>query len=180
MKKRSLGPWVALACVAGIILYFHTQGLRFYLIPSDSMEPTLKKSDYIGGFIVQPSQLQRGDIVIFTTIFENDYYVKRIIGLPGDVFAIFLGMVYINGCKLEEPYVINHGFENFGPMKIPAKKIFLMGDNRMNSYDSRKYGAISINRVEATASFIYNPIKRIGFIQRAPDYGLDEKKSKEN
>jgi signal peptidase I len=177
MKKRNLGPWVALVCVTGVIIVFRAQGLKLYLIPSNSMEPTLKQSDYIGGFKIQPSELRRGNIVIFTTGLDKDYYVKRVIGMSGETIAIFLGTVYLDGQKLEEPYVINRGLENFGPLKIPPNQIFLMGDNRLNSLDSRQYGPISTNRVEARASFIYNPINRMGLIPQVPDFGLRRQNS---
>jgi signal peptidase I len=144
------------------------------------MEPTLEKSDYIGGFKISPGELQRGDIVIFFSTVDTAYYIKRIIGLPGETVAIFLGTVYIDGQKLEEPYVGHMVSENFGPLRVPENHIFVLGDNRANSFDSRQFGPISISKVEAKASFIYNPITRIGFIEQPPPYRMDAEHSQGN
>jgi len=128
------------------------------------MAPTLKKSDYIGGFTIAPSDLQRDDIVVFIRGSESDYYIKRVIGLPGESIGLFFGKVYIDGRKFDEPYVVNLGSENFGPIKIPEGHIFLMGDNRTNSVDSRSFGPVPMDRILTRASFIYNPLSRIGRI----------------
>jgi signal peptidase I len=165
MKRRDAGTWAALAFAVGILYLFGVKEIKFYLVPSESMEPILKKSDYIGGFAIEPSDLARGDIVIFTERDEKDYYVKRVVGLPGEKLQVFFGVVYIDGRKLEEAYVPNHGLDNFGPIKIPEGHVFLMGDNRTNSTDSRKLGPVPVKKIVAKASFIYSPVSRIGRIQ---------------
>jgi signal peptidase I len=161
--RGSLSLWLTLAFAVGLIILFDVKGIQFYLVPSDSMEPTLMTSDYIGGFEVEPSELQRGDIVVFSSAtYDEDFYVKRVIGLPGDKLAIRNGFVYIDGRKLEEPYVVHRGTKNLPPVKIPTGRIFIMGDNRTNSVDSRRFGPVSMRQVEAQISFIYNPIGRMG------------------
>lgn len=165
MKKRDVGTWAALAFAIGFVYLFNIKGMKFYLVPSDSMEPTLKRSDYIGGFEIEPTELLRGDIVVFSGERKGDYYIKRVVGLPDETLTIFMGMVYINDRKLEEPYVAHRNSENSDPIRIPDDQVFLMGDNRTNSIDSRRYGPVAITRITAKASFIYNPISRIGRIQ---------------
>lgn len=162
--KSTLSLWLALAFAGGIIFLFQIKGIQFYLVPSDSMEPTIMRSDYIGGFSVEPTELRRGDIVVFSSGIEDDFYVKRVIGLPGDTLGIFHGSVYINGQKSDEPYVIHRGNKSLQPLKVPEGHVFIMGDNRTNSVDSRRYGPVSVNRLEARVSFIYNPIDRMGWI----------------
>ena len=164
MKKETLSAWLVLAFAASIIFLFQVKGVKFYLVPSASTAPTLAKSDYIGGFKAEPSQLQKGDIVVFSGGAEGDFYVKRIIGLPGDTVAILDGVVYLNGQNLDEPYVVERGESDLDSLKIPAGKIFVMGDNRLNSFDSRKFGPISASLVEARVSFIYSPVSRIGHV----------------
>lgn len=165
MKKSSRSLWLALIFLIGAIYLFNIKGIKFYLVPSASMEPTLKKSDYIAGFRIKPSGLRRGDIVVFATGKKEDYYVKRVVGLPGETLIIFEGFVYIDGNKLDEPYVQNRGNENFGPLAIPEGRLFLMGDNRTDSLDSRWLGPVPASQVEAKVSFIYNPIGRMGGVR---------------
>ncbi|MBI5118699.1 signal peptidase I [Candidatus Poribacteria bacterium] len=162
MKKRKRSIWLAFVFFAAIIYLFHVKGLRFYLVPSDSMAPTLMKSDYIAGFRANRSDLRRGDIVVFTSGYKGDYYVKRVIGLPGETLAIINGYVYTNGKMLEEPYVMQRGQENLGPIRIPKDRVFIMGDNRTNSFDSRWLGPVATSLIATRVRFIYNPISRMG------------------
>jgi len=157
---------LTLAFAVALLFFFDFKGIQFYLVPSKSMAPTLMESDYIGGFRAEPSELQRGNIVVFTSARDDeDFYVKRVVGLPGDAIAILDGFVYINGHRIEEPYVVHRGEENFAPITIPDGKIFVMGDNRTDSVDSRNFGPISKRRVKAIISFIYNPISRMGTVR---------------
>ncbi len=165
MRKDTLSLWLILAFAVGVIFFFNVKGAQFYLVPSDSMEPTLMRSDYIGAFSVKPSELQRGDIVVFISGLEGDFYVKRVIGLPGDVVSISRGIVYINGSKMDEPYVAHREEGDLPPVKIPDGHIFVMGDNRSNSVDSRRHGPISTRLVETRASFIYSPVSRMGRVE---------------
>lgn len=165
MKKNSRSLWLVLLFLIGAIFLFNIKGIKFFLVPSDSMEPTLKRSDYIAGFSIEPSELRRGDIVVFSTGREGDYYVKRVVGLPGETLMILNGFVYINGDRLDEPYVQNRGNENLGPLIIPKGRLFVMGDNRTDSLDSRWFGPVPTSHVEAKVSFIYNPVSRIGRVE---------------
>ena len=164
VSRGSLSLWLSLAFAASILFFFEVKGIQFYLVPSDSMKPTLMQSDYIGGFEIKPPELQRGDIVVFTSGHEGDFYVKRVVGLPGDTIRVSKGFVYINGRKLDEPYVKHRGKENLKPLEIPKNRIFIMGDNRTNSEDSRRFGPISARQVEAKVSFIYSPVARMGAV----------------
>lgn len=165
MKKNSLSLWLVLLFLIGAIFLFNVKGIKFYLVPSDSMEPTLKRSDYIAGFSIEPSELRRGDIVVFDRGKKGNHYVKRVVGLPGETLIIFNGFVYMDGDRLDEPYVRNRGNENLGPLTIPEGRLFLMGDNRTHSLDSRWFGPVPANDVEAKVSFIYNPIDRMGRVK---------------
>ncbi|GAB4343742.1 MAG: signal peptidase I [Candidatus Abyssubacteria bacterium] len=157
--------WLALAFFLAIIYFFNIRGIQFYLIPSNSMDPTLKRSDYIGGFAVELSELERGDIVVFSGGQEDDFYVKRVIGLPGETLAIYNGYVYINGILLEEPYVKNRSTEFRPPIRIPEGRVYVMGDNRVDSVDSRLFGPVPADLIRARVSFIYNPISRMGRVE---------------
>jgi signal peptidase I len=163
-KKRFLSPWLAVVFLILVLYLFDVKKIRFYLVPSESMSPTLKQSDYIAGFVIKPEDVARGDIVVFSSGNEGDYYVKRVVGLPGEIIAILNGYVYINGQLLDEPYVKYRSTDSFAPMKIGKNSVFIMGDNRVNSLDSRFIGPVPLSLIQAKVSFIYNPIGRMGAV----------------
>ena len=152
-----------------------------YRIPSSSMEPTLhcalpgvqclaKGGLFSGSDRVLACRIcytlwspKRGDIVVFNTppralvaCGTGGVYVKRLIGLPGDVWAEKDGDVYINGKKLDEPYLkpAYRDQYTYPRQKIPPGHYFMMGDNRVGSCDSRKWGTVPrknlIGKVVAT------------------------------
>lgn len=166
MKKKRLSPWLALPFFVLVFYLFNIRHIKFYLVPSESMSPTLKQADYISGFAIEPKELARYDIIVFTSALKkDDFYVKRIVGLPGETVSIFNGYVYINGRLLDEPYVKYRSTDNFGPFTVGEKRVFVLGDNRVNSLDSRFIGPIPISLIEARVSFVYNPINRIGLVR---------------
>ena len=112
-------------------------------IPSASMEPTIMTGDrLIGNRLAYINEdPARGDVVIF--LFpdnEKEYFIKRVIGLPGEVVNIREGKVYINDSSEpldESAYIVTDPLGDFGPYKVPEGAYFMMGDNRNNSMDSR-------------------------------------------
>jgi len=109
--------------------------------------------------------VRRGDIIVFR--FPGDRskdYIKRAIGLPGDTVEVRDRVVYINGRRLREPYAIHkgnvygnstEGADNFGPYLVPKGRIFAMGDNRENSFDSRFWGPLPMRDIKGKAFIIY-------------------------
>ncbi|NLV89143.1 MAG: signal peptidase I [Tissierellia bacterium] len=98
---------------------------------------------------------------------EVKYIVKRVIGLPGDTIDIKDGYVYLNGNRLEENYVKGQTFERLGlsyPITIPENKVFVLGDNREVSLDSRDLGLISYDQIKGKVTFRLLPISRFGKI----------------
>lgn len=108
-------------------------------IPSESMAPTLNIGDrLIAMKVYNTERLERGDIVIFYSREEEQLMIKRLIGLPGDMISIQDGYVSINEEKINEPYIYDR--DNFnGRYRIPNGEYFFLGDNRLNSYDSRMW-----------------------------------------
>ena len=162
MKKSTRGLWLALAFFIAILYLWDAKDIQFYLVPSDSMEPTLKSSDYIMGFGVESSELLHGDIITFGNEWAGGFYVKRVIGLPGDTLAVYNGFIYRNGEMLDEPYVEYRGAKDLPPLEIPGGRVFVAGDNRTNSVDSRVFGPILTSLIKARIVFIYSPISRMG------------------
>lgn len=140
-------------------------------VPTASMAPTIPNPCYIlvNHVATETSAPTRGEVVLFhfpdnpSTIF-----VKRVIGLPGDTVTIHSGHVYINGARLNEPYLspglVTEG--DLGPFHVPAGHYFMMGDNRNNSDDSRfwvnKYVAQSA--IVGRADFVIWPVAKAGSI----------------
>lgn len=95
------------------------------------------------------------------------YIIKRVIAVPGDIIDIKEGYVTVNGEKLEESYIKGQTFERsefFYPLTIPENKIFVLGDNRENSLDSRILGVIDYERIKGRVLFRLWPLKRIGVV----------------
>jgi signal peptidase I len=158
-------------------------GLAFFLIngaigqarviPSGSMENTLLIGDHLimsrvgydAGIPFTNIHVplwrnpKRQQIVIFKPPFAPDQpdYVKRVIGLPGDTVEIHDGSVWINGQRLVEDYTLGktEPYDFRGPLTVPPKNYFVMGDNRTNSYDSRFWGTVPRNDIIGTPVLIY-------------------------
>ena len=129
-------------------------------VESISMQPTLYAGDFVlvNKLAYQLGEPHRGDIIVFRYPPDPTQvpYIKRVIGLPGDDVHIANGQVYINGNLLAEPYLTvrtNHG----GDWKVPANSLFVMGDNRNNSSDSRSWGFVPLGNVIGKAEVIYWP-----------------------
>ncbi|MEA3485610.1 MAG: signal peptidase I [Candidatus Aerophobetes bacterium] len=116
--------------------------------------------------------VKRGDVIIFKyPLNPRKNFVKRVIGLPGDKILIENKKVYINGKLLDEPYVVhsdswNSGFprDEYGPVKVPPRSLFAMGDNRDSSEDSRYWGFVPEDNLIGETFLIYWPPWHIGIV----------------
>jgi signal peptidase I len=137
-------------------------------VESISMQPTLYPGDYV---IVNKlayrfkGNPERGDVIVFRYPPNPEAipYIKRVIGLPGDQIHIADGKVYVNGQAVVEPYLVvstNRG----GDWTVPAGQLFVMGDNRNNSSDSRSWGFVPLENIIGRAELIYLPPQHWGFL----------------
>jgi signal peptidase I len=166
---------VAEVIVLAIILYFgisfavqavHVEGLSMYATLDDNDYLIANKIDYR----LHPPQ--RGDIVILRPPTNNSTdFIKRIIGLPGERVLIRAGVVYINGHKLDEPYLpeawvndANWPDNNSQGQVMGPNEYFVMGDNRNRSQDSRFFGPITRDRIDGKAWFRIWPLDHFGNI----------------
>lgn len=162
--------------------------LRQYLfqpfqVEGHSMEPELHNGDQM--IMLRQMNLDRFDIVVFPDPRGfGESYVKRVIGLPGDSLAYENDQLIINGQILEEPYLeaVKANYEGqftedfnlrdtLGIDVIPEGTVFVLGDNRPNSGDSRQFGLIDIDDIQGETHFIYYPLDRFGFLS---NYELTE------
>jgi signal peptidase I len=148
-------------------------GISPYKVASASMMPTVHKDDFL---IADPraydSQMpQRGDLIVF--IYPGDLskqYLMRVIALEGETVEIKNKQVFIANEPLQETYKVHQDIavdnrrDNFGPLKIPAGRCFVLGDKRDNSYDGRFWGALPLANVKGKALYVYwaKDKKRIG------------------
>jgi signal peptidase I len=166
-----------------IVLAIKAWVVNPYRIPSSSMEPTLhcatpgqgceaNFSDRVlaNRFIYHLRNPKRGEIIVFNTPPDaavtcgaGGTYVKRLIGLPGETWEERNGYVFINGKRLDEPYVrdTRRDVETHPPLKIPPGQYFFMGDNRASSCDSRRWGTVPRKDLIGEVFAVYWPPQRI-------------------
>ena len=131
---------VVLALAGGWWIRGHVLGS--YQVESGSMEPTLCPGDEVlVNKLVQPQDLHRGDLVVVVAPDDGSLVVKRVVGLPGDRVAIRDALLFVDGRRVREPYVDHRSIDAlfYGPKVVPARQLWVMGDNRAVSIDSRDY-----------------------------------------
>jgi signal peptidase I len=179
-RTRSIIEWVVVIggalVVALLIKAFLVQA--FY-IPSESMVPTLEVGDrvLVNKLSYRLHEVNRGDLVVFERPEgESDQSVKdlikRVIGLPGDQLVIKDNAVYVNGDRLDEGYLPDGTVTKQGrldcvdesPCVIPEGSIWVMGDNREHSFDSRYFGPIEQNTIVGRAFLRIWPLGSFGFL----------------
>jgi signal peptidase I len=172
-STRALIEWVAVIAGALIVaLVIRAFFLAAFYIPSESMEPTLRKGDrvLVNKLSYKLHDIHRGDIVVFKrppnepdTGIQD--LIKRVIGLPGETIQVKDCHVYINGQQLVESYVKSWTRTcTFPARAIGQNEIFVMGDNRDDSQDSRFFGPISENLVVGRAFVIVWPLTHLGWL----------------
>jgi len=132
-----------------------------------SMQPTLEDGEFIlvNKMSYQWSEIQRGDIIVFHfPLNPEDELIKRVIGLPGDTVSVQNGRVYVNGLPLNESY-ISQTPSYSGEWTVTDGHIFVLGDNRNNSNDSKDWGLLPIENIVGKAVLIYWPPPVWGFIE---------------
>lgn len=129
-----------------------------------SMEPTLLPHDrvLVDKFLYRLRQPHRGDVIVLKyPLNPQRNYIKRIVALPGDTLQVKDGKLFINATQVGEPYVNGVPQGDFGPMTVPEDSVFVMGDNRNNSEDSRSFGALKTEQIVGQAILIYWPPQRM-------------------
>ncbi len=172
---REYGEAIVIALV--LALFIRTFVVQAFKIPSGSMIQTLLIGDHIlvnkaaytvrnpvtRELWIKTGEIHRGDVVVF--IFPEDPskdFIKRVIGLPGDTIEVRRKKVFVNGKPFPDPPGVQYTDprilekrDNFGPVTVPQGKLFVMGDNRDQSYDSRFWGFVPIRDVKGKAFMIY-------------------------
>jgi signal peptidase I len=184
---RTAIDWViTIAGAIAIVLAIKAWIINPYRIPSSSMEPTLHCARGSSGCLAHFSDRvlacrfcywfhgpRRGDIVVFNVpdlakarCGAGGVFVKRVIGLPGDTWEEKQGYVYINGKRLDEPYIKpdRRDFMTKPQVKIDPRQYFMMGDNRVSSCDSRVWGTVPRKNIIGKVFAVYWPPLRVRII----------------
>jgi len=182
-QKSTIREYFESIVIAVILaLFVRTWVVQAFKIPTGSMENNLLVGDHllVNKFAFAPAlgtferavlpirEIRRGDIVVFKYPDEPERdFIKRVIGLPGETLELRNKRVFVDGQPLEEPYVhflepIPEGEvtssdvrERYGPVRVPENQLFVMGDNRDNSQDSRYWGFLPVSYVKGRALVIY-------------------------
>lgn len=145
-----------------ILVTFVIQG---YKVSGSCMEPNLYTGERLLGnkFIFHFEKPVRGDVIVFKYPPDpRKVFIKRIIGMPGDTVLIREGKVYVNSKPLDEhEYVKNIPHGDYGPTKVTKNHLFVLGDNRDESNDSRFWGELPISNIQAKAWLRYWPVYRL-------------------
>jgi signal peptidase I len=173
---------VTLAGAIGVVLLLKAYVVNPYRIPTSSMEPTLHcarpgngceagRSDRVlaNRLVYHLREPRRGDVVVFETPPEawrkcgaGGTFVKRLVGLPGETVSERNGTIFIDGRRLQEPYVSpGRRDDKSGGWDVPTGHYFFMGDNRTDSCDSRIWGAVPRDNLIGTVFATYWPPSRI-------------------
>ncbi|TQR21632.1 signal peptidase I [Psychrobacillus vulpis] len=170
-NKKELVSWIKTIIFAFILVFVCRQFLFSPItVKGESMSPTFEDNNKV--VISKTSTIGRFDIIVFKSPDKKDNYIKRVIGLPGDQIEVKDDVLYINGKLYEEPYLqmkkkdllFGQLTEDFsleqitGKTKVPKGYYFVMGDNRLQSYDSRIFGFISEEALLGEVKFRLFPL----------------------
>jgi signal peptidase I len=179
-KSRLRENIEAIAVAIILALFIRTFIVQAFKIPSGSMKETLQIGDhilvnkfiygvklpYLQTTLIPITTPKRGDIVVFEFPEDKDKdFIKRVVGVSGDVIEVHNKQVSVNGAVQQGSFIVNsdpHVFpgslqprDNFGPVTVPEHSLFVMGDNRDHSYDSRYWGFVDLKAVKGKAFIIY-------------------------
>lgn len=169
ISKTRLVYYALILVTAPILIYlFAARDMRFFLVPSRSMEPTLFPGDYL--LTLDEEQYHRGDVVVLVDPTDSAaYIVKRIVGVAGDTVQLDGGALYLNGAYASEPYVAEPIMHTMPPVPIPEDGVFVLGDNRNHSEDGSEWGkALRTQDIIGKVVLRYLPLDRFGRIGSYP------------
>ena len=163
---QEVKDWVVSILIAVVLaLFIRYFIVELYLVEGPSMRPTLVHSErlVVNKFLYHFRTPERGEIIVFRYPRDPSRdFIKRVIGLPGDMIEVKQGQVFRNGELLKEPYILEMTRGNFPATKVPEGHLFAMGDNRNNSKDSRNpmVGALERKMIKGHVRCVVFPLNK--------------------
>lgn len=182
--KNEIWEWIKAIAIA-LVLVFLIRWLLFkpFIVDGPSMQPNFHTGErvIVNELLYNIRQPQRGEVIVFHVPEEDRDFIKRVIAVPGDTVTVDGDVVKVNGQQISEPYIqaavqqahakgtnynslMNFPNDMNKETKVPAGKIFVMGDNRSDSTDSRKLGFINLKEVIGRADVIFWPVNDMKWI----------------
>lgn len=179
---RTIGEWVVVVVIAiAAALIIRLFLFQQYYIDGPSMESTLQPQDrvLVNKLSYRLHDVNRGDVVVFDRVTSPDRHddlIKRVIALPGETIEIRACTVYVDGVRLEEPYLDDESLAQVDPVArcgshtdanatvVPPEMVYVMGDNRQQSFDSRDFGPIEIDKIRGRAFLVMWPLSAWAFL----------------
>lgn len=167
-QKAELIEWVKSIGIAALLAAFIMVFIgRSYVVEGSSMHPSLEHGErlVIDKLTYRFRPPERGEVIVFRYPADpRDRYIKRVIGVPGDVVEVRDGSVFVNGTRLDEAYLEVRTLGRFGPVTVPVDHVFVLGDNRNLSKDSRHplVGFVPESLIVGRAVWRYWPITKFG------------------
>ena len=172
-KKNEIWEW-SKALIIAVLLAFVIRYFLFapIVVDGESMQSTLLDQDrmIVNKIDYKVTDPKRFDIVVFHAP-EGKDYIKRVIGLPGETIEYKNDVLYVDGKAYNEPYLDHNKEEVTGPLTedftatVPDGEIFVMGDNRRNSKDSRHIGTVAFEKIIGTTSVVYWPLSEAKIVE---------------
>ncbi len=169
---KAIAEWVVVLVGAiAVALVLRAFLFQAFWIPSESMEMTLLERDrvLVNKVSYRLHDVNRGDVIVFRRPDDEPGeirdLIKRVIGVPGETVQGRNNSIYVNGERLDESYLADDEvILDFGPITVEEDRLFVMGDNRDESLDSRFFGTIDQERIVGRAFVIFWPVSRVGWL----------------
>lgn len=175
--KSEAWEWIkAILIAAALVFLIRWFIFATYVVDGPSMQPNFHTGErlIVNKILYSFRKPERGEVIVFHATVDKDY-IKRVIAMPGERVKIANDKVYVNDQVLDEPYIQSEVEKHekngekynrdFPEMTVPDGEIFVMGDNRLNSQDSRAIGAISYDKVVGRADVVFWPLGNFGFVK---------------
>jgi signal peptidase I len=169
-SRRGLIRWGACAVLVAVLgLLTHAYVAEVVRIPTSSMAQTLLPGEHVlvdkATRVARP--WHRGDVVLFRAPRSGVLTLKRVVALAGDKVELRDGELFVNNRRVPEQYVVPGVLDSvyFGPKVVAQDEVFVLGDNRGNSLDSRRYGGVPVSQIEGRAVLVLWPLHRAGGIR---------------